>query len=660
MLVGNLALKRAWRTGLFILWISGHSAWGSLVIHEVAWMGTARQADHQWVELYNHGGQAVALEGWSLRTRSGSVSHALRGQLGPGHTLLLAAGADPFIAGIPIHQFFEGTLDPDGEVLELRDPRGRVVDVVDAWYAGCADRAATMQRVYPYVSGTVDSSWKTATVRYDVGYGTPGWRRPPAHTGQVLHQVYHGPQTMNVFFNQSALTELAQLGNPANHAINIEERVVERIRQARHRIDIALYEINLPNVVDALRERAAEGVQVRLLIDAKDPRGGERNYRYRLMRVYLEQLARGRDGQLGSADSVHIFANSPIFAVIDADMRAQFGLPRDAAGDIAEQTLQIGGRERTGRLLVEAAERVPGVFYHPSGQMHNKFVLIDDYRVLTGSMNFTETGVYGTERNRLAGIPGGNSNNLIDLHCPEITEIYRAEFNQMWGSESVRPDAVEARFRSQKRQHETPHYVQWDDMLITVLFSTGYDVIPYITSFVEREAEESVYFCIFAWSDYQLEKVLKEKWEGTAWDTGNALTGFRLKGVFERLFWNQWWSANINMQGRTPSRSSSNHPNIRWEHRPPIFQDREPRKLHHKYMLVDADTAANPAVITGSANWSRNANDINDENTLIIENARIANQFLQEFYARYTAAGGTVYDRDALQRAGRVDYRSNL
>ena len=71
-------------------------------------------------------------------------------------------------------------------------------------------------------------------------------------------------------------------------------------------------------------------------------------------------------------------------------------------------------------------------------------------------------------------------------------------------------------------------------------------------------------------------------------------------------------------------------------------------------MLVDADTAANPAVITGSANWSRNANVVNDENTLIIEDARIANQFLQEFYARYTAAGGTIYDRDALQRAGRV------
>lgn len=163
----------------------------------------------------------------------------------------------------------------------------------------------------------------------------------------------------------------------------------------------------------------------------------------------------------------------------------------------------------------------------------------------------------------------------------------------------------------------------------------------------------SLYFCIFAWSDSALENVIKQKWEGSARDSEGEWTGFELKGVFERLFWNQWWSANLNMTGQTAPRVSETNPNIRWAVTPPIFRDRESRKLHHKYMIIDADTAFNPTVITGSANWSRNANAINDENTLFIHDARIANQYAQEFYARYEQAGGEL---EPAQRVAGVGF----
>jgi phosphatidylserine/phosphatidylglycerophosphate/cardiolipin synthase-like enzyme len=64
--------------------------------------------------------------------------------------------------------------------------------------------------------------------------------------------------------------------------------------------------------------------------------------------------------------------------------------------------------------------------------------------------------------------------------------------------------------------------------------------------------------------------------------------------------------------------------------------------LHHKYAIVDAEPYGYPAsVITGSHNWSNAAERKNDENTLIIQNDRIANFYLQEFAARYYEAGGT-------------------
>src|SRR5690606_11344326 len=63
--------------------------------------------------------------------------------------------------------------------------------------------------------------------------------------------------------------------------------------------------------------------------------------------------------------------------------------------------------------------------------------------------------------------------------------------------------------------------------------------------------------------------------------------------------------------------------------------------LHHKYALVDAEhPAANPVTITGSHNWSRAANEANDENTLFLYSADVTNQFLQEFAQRYREAGG--------------------
>jgi phosphatidylserine/phosphatidylglycerophosphate/cardiolipin synthase-like enzyme len=59
-------------------------------------------------------------------------------------------------------------------------------------------------------------------------------------------------------------------------------------------------------------------------------------------------------------------------------------------------------------------------------------------------------------------------------------------------------------------------------------------------------------------------------------------------------------------------------------------------------MIVDHGTTSDPFVITGSMNWSANGEDTNDENTLIIHDAAIANQFYQEFAARYYMAYGIV------------------
>ena len=62
---------------------------------------------------------------------------------------------------------------------------------------------------------------------------------------------------------------------------------------------------------------------------------------------------------------------------------------------------------------------------------------------------------------------------------------------------------------------------------------------------------------------------------------------------------------------------------------------------HHKYCIIDhSDVSSDPMVITGSHNWSSSAENVNDENTVIVHDARVANLYHQEFRGILNAING--------------------
>ncbi|MFM7055104.1 MAG: phospholipase D-like domain-containing protein [Bacteroidota bacterium] len=68
-----------------------------------------------------------------------------------------------------------------------------------------------------------------------------------------------------------------------------------------------------------------------------------------------------------------------------------------------------------------------------------------------------------------------------------------------------------------------------------------------------------------------------------------------------------------------------------------------PGIMHHKYALVDHTYLnSDPMVLTGSHNWSSAATQRNDENTLIIHDHNIVNQYFQEFLHLYNGNGGSL------------------
>ena len=62
--------------------------------------------------------------------------------------------------------------------------------------------------------------------------------------------------------------------------------------------------------------------------------------------------------------------------------------------------------------------------------MHHKFVVIDRTVVLTGSANFTRSGMHG-DANRPR--TRGNVNHILRVQSDAFAELFRQEFGTMWG-----------------------------------------------------------------------------------------------------------------------------------------------------------------------------------------------------------------------------------
>lgn len=640
-----------------------------VVISEIAWMGTNVSYSDEWIELYNNSSQPVDLTNWVLKSEDGAPAITLQGTIPAQGHFLLEKTDDNSVTSKVADQIYSGSLDNTVEVLTLVDANGILIDKVDKWYAGDNTSKATMERVNSNDYGTLSTNWKTATTSYADAIGSPknsldsstgdtsdgyngeegtdpvgttpvGETNVCGDTAERINNVSEELGAINVYFNKCAMTQYAQYGNEANYNVNFEDRLIKRLNQAQTSIDLATYEINLGRIIDTLINKAAEGVKVRVVADAKDSSDPHYAERYEEMRLYIEKLVRGKDGIIGTQDDVKVMSDSIMFAVEDSVKRTEMGLP-STPNDFSTVTVLVGNTSYTGYKLVEGEYKSEGTYYGPGNQMHNKFAIIDNTWVFTGTWNFTVTGLYGTEDDMLNGRLNGNQNQTVEIHWPEIANTYTTEFNEMWGGSTTEPNAQLSNFNTHKIDN-TQHVFDVNGKKIEVYFSSGDNALGRMKDVIKNEAQYNSYFSIFAWSDQSLVDELKYKWEGSYNDLEGTKTGFDIKGLFDPGFYTQWWSANVDMLGQTASQTSVNNPNTRWANPAPVLKGKEARKLHSKTMLIDADTNSDPTVIIGSTNWSNNGNNVNDENMLIIHDAKIANQFVQEFNARYINAGGTI------------------
>jgi PKD repeat protein len=130
----------------------------TVVINELAWMGTEISANDEWIELYNRSSEVVTLDEWKIEARDGSPSIKISGTILPGGYYLLERSDDESVPGIAADLIYIGALGNNGEYLELKNSQGEIVDFLDTGAAWPAGDNSTKQSMSLFG----DLSWKNS------------------------------------------------------------------------------------------------------------------------------------------------------------------------------------------------------------------------------------------------------------------------------------------------------------------------------------------------------------------------------------------------------------------------------------------------------------------------------------------------------------------
>lgn len=213
--------------------------------------------------------------------------------------------------------------------------------------------------------------------------------------------------------------------------------------------------------------------------------------------------------------------------------------------------------------------------------MHDKFFVVDNSYVWTGSTNISENCMTY------------NANNSVLIKSKKVANIYNQEFNQMYN---------EGKFHlSKKTIPNNENIILNDKTKVSIYFlpqnkAINTKIVPLIDN-----AKVSIYTPIF----YLTHK-----------EVINSLIRAKKRGV--KVF--------VILDANSAHNQFSRH----WELRHngiKVKTENWVGKMHMKSAIID-----DKYLIIASMNWTNAAENRNDENTLIIENEELAKEFKKEFF----------------------------
>lgn len=220
---------------------------------------------------------------------------------------------------------------------------------------------------------------------------------------------------------------------------------------------------------------------------------------------------------------------------------------------------------------------IPIVSDRKSSLMHNKFIVADSRFVWTGSYNLTDNG---TER---------NDNNALLIESPSIAKGYEERFKQYWNG----------KFSTEGKRSAPQTNVFIGRIPAQYAFSPT-DKVCDILMHELSGAKHTVDVMAFSFTGAELAGKLREL----------VKRGVRVRCLFD--------------YGQSKNKASRDG-YLRKIGAQVYYSPNRTGKMHHKVFIIDEKT-----VITGSYNFSRNAEKRNDENILLIRSPRLAELYTRE------------------------------
>lgn len=108
-----------------------HAQGPTVLLSEIAWMGSNCDPTQEWIELYNLSDtNPIDLTGWTVTSADGAIAITLSGTLPAPHgVVLLERGNDNVIPGIAALQTFNGELNDAGTTVTLKNSEGTIIDI---------------------------------------------------------------------------------------------------------------------------------------------------------------------------------------------------------------------------------------------------------------------------------------------------------------------------------------------------------------------------------------------------------------------------------------------------------------------------------------------------------------------------------------------------
>ncbi|MEY3963454.1 MAG: hypothetical protein RLZZ106_709 [Cyanobacteriota bacterium] len=398
------------------------------------------------------------------------------------------------------------------------------------------------------------------------------------------------PAGIEVAFNHRADRHYTSpIHAEARNGDNLEAMLVRGIEAAEEDILVAVQELSLPAIAEALVRQHRRGVSVKVVLENtystpwSEQHEAELDGHARQRRQLLMELAdRNRDGMLS----------------LDEQQR----------GD-AVALLQGAGVP----VLDDTADGSQG-----SGLMHSKYVVVDRRVVITGSANFTASGIHGDAADRRTR---GNVNHLLQLQSPELAELFADDFHRMWGDGPG--GQSDSRFGLAKQSGPATR-VMVGNTPVEVLFAPHRPSDPNnglnLIGSTLAAAQQRVDMALFVFSAQALTDVI----------AGLQARGVQLRLLADPGFASRSFSEVLDVLGvaladRHCKLEAGNQPLQQAAEGVGIPRLARGDKLHHKVAIVDGRS-----VITGSFNWSPSAAHQNDEILLVIHSPLVAAHFTRE------------------------------